>query len=183
MKIKHNLLKASIFVTLLLLMMELYRWYLWDIDFEHWTVWTFLTDKRNTGLLWNLLLAWIAVFWAWLVYQSSNRILYKFLSLVWILWLPNTLYMVTDIKYFGRDEGMTLLYDIIFYALFAIAGIVLYLLAVHLVWLKYKFTKKWLGLITVLAIIGVVVGRIFRWNSWDIFTDPQKMLSDFINLF
>ena len=183
MKMKRNLFKASIFITLLLLMMELYRWYLWGVNFETKTMWSFLSNKAHTGLLWNLLLAWIAVLLGWFVCKLSNGILAKFLSLVWILWLPNTLYMVTDLKYFRNDETTTLFYEIIFYALFAIAGILLYLLAVHLVWLKYKFTKIWLGLITGLAIIGVVVGRVLRWNSWDVFTDPQKMLSDLINLF
>lgn len=179
---KRKLFKASIYITLLLLILELYRWYLWDID-ERWTVWTFLENKAHTGLLWNLLLGWIAVFVGWLVFKSRNQILTKFLSLVWILWLPNTLYMVTDLKYFRADKETTLLHEIVFFSLFGITGILLFGLAVHLVWLKTKFNKAWLGIITGLSIFGVVIGRVLRWNSWDIFTDPQKILSFFMDLF
>ena len=183
MKIKNNLFKANILVTLTLVLLVGYRWYLWDIDFRSWTIWSFLTNKGNTGLLWNLFLAWVAVFLGWLVYKSQHRILTKFLSLVWVLWLPNTLYMVTDFKYIGIDDKTSFLHEIVFFSLFCLSGILLYLLSVRLVWLKYRFRKIWFVIITGVAIIGVVAGRVLRWNSWDIFTDPQKILSDLSNLF
>jgi len=180
---KRKLFKSSIFITILLVMLEGYRWYSWEMNYENWTVWTFLTNKGHTGLLWNLLLGWIAVLFGWLVLKSQNRIWAKFLSLVWILWLPNTLYMLTDLKYFGADKTTSLIQEVVFFSLFGIAGIILYGLSVYLVWLRYKFNKKWLAIITSLAIIGVAAGRLLRWNSWEVFTNPQKLLSDFINLF
>ena len=180
---KRNLLKISIFITFLLMLMECYRWYGWDIDTDSWTVWSFLMNKGHTGLLWNLLLGWIAVFLGWLVFKSKHRILTNFLSLVWILWLPNTLYMITDLKYFRNDESTSLLHELLFFSLFGLSGILLFGLAVYLVWLKYKFGKKWFAIITSLAIIGVVIGRVLRWNSWDVFTNPQKLLSFFMDLF
>lgn len=180
---KRNLFKASIFISLLLLMLELVRWYGWRVDFEEHPPWDFITNKGNTGMLWNILLAWIAVFLGWLVYKSRNQIWRKFLSLVWILWLPNTIYLVTDIKYFRMDKTTTLLHEIVFFSLFSLLGILLYYFAVYLVWLKYKFSKKWLIFITGIAIIGVIIGRVLRWNSWDVFTDPQKILSYFASFF
>ncbi len=180
---QHKLFKVSICISLLLLLLEVYRWYLWNIDPDSWTVWRFLIDKKHTGLLWNLLLAWISVILAWFVLKSKHRILTKFLSLVWVLWLPNTLYMVTDLKYFRSDGGTSIFHEIIFFTLFGIVGVLLYILSVYLVFLKYRFSKRWLGIITVLAIIGVIIGRVLRWNSWDIFTNPEKILTYFLNLF
>lgn len=180
---KRNLFKVSIFISLSLLVLEIDRWNLTQVNYDKWTLWEFLTSKGNIGFLWNLSLAWVAVFLGWLIFKTKNRIWTKFLSLLWILWLPNTLYMITDLKYFGADKTTSFIHDIVFYALFFIAGLVLYTLAVYLVWLKYKFGKKWFVFITSLTIIGVGIGRVLRWNSWDVFTEPQKILTDIINLF
>ncbi len=183
MKSKNNLFKACILISIAIVVLEVYRWSGWDVDFEEWTLWTFITNKGNTGMLWNLLLGWIAVLFSWLVCKMNNRILVKFLSLVWILWLPNTIYMVTDLKYFRADKTTALWHEVLFYTLFGLIGIFLFVLSVYLVWLKYRFNKKWMAIITGLSIVGVVAGRVLRWNSWDIFTAPQKILTDIINLF
>jgi len=58
---KRKLLKWAIILTCLLLILELYRWHQWNIDWSKLTVWQFLSNRGNTGLLWNLLLAWIPV--------------------------------------------------------------------------------------------------------------------------
>lgn len=183
MKIKNDLYKACILISLAIIVLEVYRWSNWDLNFENWTLWTFLSNKGHSGMLWNLFLGWVAVLLGWLVYKTNTRILVKFFSLIWIVWLPNTIYMVTDLKYFRADKTTALWHEVLFFTLFGLVGILLFVLSVYLVWLKYKFNKKWLAIIIGLSIIGVVAGRILRWNSWDIFTDPQKILTDIMNLF
>ncbi len=180
---KKKGLNLAILLSALLLILEIYRWYQWNVDWSKLTVWQFLTNKGNTGLLWNLLLAWIPVILALIIPKDKRTTFVNFLCFVWLLWLPNTLYMITDLKYFRADKKVDLWQEVAFFGIYAFLGFLLYGVAVYILWEKLKFGKKWMAIITVLTIIGVLIGRVLRWNSWDVFTDPGKIISFFTNLF
>ena len=91
--------------------------------------------------------------------------------------------MITDLKYFRADKKIELWQEVTFFGIYAGLGLLLYCLAVYIVWEKLKFSKKWMIIITFLTLIGVWFGRVLRWNSWDIFLNPSKIISFFTNLF
>ena len=81
---KKKGLNIAILLSGLLLILEVYRWYQWNVDWSKLTVWQFLTNRGNTGLLWNLLLAWIPVILAFLIPKNKRSIFVKFLCFVWL---------------------------------------------------------------------------------------------------
>lgn len=180
---KRKAIIWAIILSSILVLLEAYRWYGWEVDWTKQTVWEFLLNKQNTGLIWNLILAWMPVLFAMLIPVGKSFIRIKILTALWMLWLPNTLYLITDLKYFKGDKTTHILHELTFFGIYTLMGFLLYGLAIYIVWEKIRFRKIWLIIITVLSIIGVLIGRVLRWNSWDVFTDPGKIISFITNLF
>ena len=152
--------------------------------------------ERYRFLLWNLFLAWIP-YWAamglWIIHQvkkhwpvAVRRISLAALGAIWFLFLPNAPYLVTDLVHFRRilGGGMWGWSDIFMMMIFIWTGLLLGALSLHLVHLAIALTfgraAGWgfvAGMVPLTA-IGVYVGREFRWNSWEVITDPEKLLSD-----
>lgn len=179
-RLESSLLKGCAILSLLVIALQGLRWYLlgndlWQVD---WPI--FLQKKANTGLLWNMLLGWGAVAFAIYYRKIEHQLMDKFFLLLWFLWLPNTLYMLTDVKYFGSYEELSLWQDIVFFSCFLILGLSLYFLAVLMVWIKLRFSRIWFLGLTFIMIIGVIIGRVLRWNSWDVFSYPFELLTKLI---
>ncbi|HEY2981774.1 MAG TPA: DUF1361 domain-containing protein, partial [Anaerolineales bacterium] len=73
---------------------------------------------RYTSLMWNLFLAWIPFVLAYLAYGLSWRkhLLYlaiPVMTLLWLLFFPNALYILTDLQHLSRETYNTpLWYDV-----------------------------------------------------------------------
>jgi uncharacterized membrane protein len=129
--------------------------------------------------VWNLVLAWIPVFFAAGFGVVSQRIWLIPLGLGWLAFLPNAPYLMTDLMHLGsRNE---LWRHVMQYGVAAWTGILLGVVSMHLV--HQRVTRKFgslTGWITVivsvgLCAIGVVIGRFQRWNSWDLLTRPDAV--------
>ncbi|MEM6319950.1 MAG: DUF1361 domain-containing protein [Bacteroidota bacterium] len=162
-------------LSAVLIVLQLHRWSKWTLPLSEIDWYPFLMDSRNSGFMWNVIYGWIAVFFGWLAYLSKPKYLAYLLAGLWLLWLPNTLYLVTDIKYYGADRMVAWWQDVLFFGAIALIGILLYLLALKLVQQRFGFSKRGTILITILSLIGVIIGRILRWNSWDVFLNPDKI--------
>jgi uncharacterized membrane protein len=138
-------------------------------------------------LLWNLVLAWIPLLLAILVYdryRAGARLLPLSPALaLWLLFLPNAPYIFTDFVHLSRDSRAPLWYDGIELSAFAFTGLLIgfvSLYLVHAVW-RNRFGARtgWLGVLVVLALVsvGVYLGRFKRWNSWDLISQPGKRLA------
>lgn len=136
-------------------------------------------------LVWNLELAWIPFVVAVVFYDSWRRgrprSLLAVLGSLWLLFLPNAPYMVTDLVHLGRIGGAPLWYDGAMISAFAGTGLLLGLGSVfltHSVALRTLGTRLgWAVLLPVLALCsaGVVLGRFARLNSWDALTRPGRL--------
>jgi len=137
-------------------------------------------------LVWNLVLAWIPLTLALLVYdryQDGTGLARTAPALaLWLLFLPNAPYIVTDVKWLGEYHGGSPVYDAFLIALAALLGLALGFVSIYLVQTvvaaRYGrpmgWALAWAAL--VLSGLGVYLGRFQRWNSWDVFTEPTRVV-------
>jgi uncharacterized membrane protein len=138
-------------------------------------------------LVWNLALAWIPFVLAILLYDSRRRetgpVGVAALAGLWLIFLPNAPYIVTDFVHLGRDPLAPLWFDGITIASFAGVGLLLGLGSVCLV---HSVVRRAVGTrlawcvaggALALSSIGIYLGRFLRLNSWDALTRPHELVS------
>ncbi len=142
------------------------------------------TESYTYGfLIWNLFLAWIPFFISSVLLKNHNKLNSKIYNLslftLWILFLPNCPYIITDIIHLiDIRMYMPVWYDLILTTSFAFSGMftgIVSLYQIHL-FLNQKISKNkaWLTILFLICLssFGVYLGRYQRWNSWDLFTKP-----------
>jgi uncharacterized membrane protein len=144
------------------------------------------TDFRF--LVWNLILAWVPLVLALVVYDGYRRrgaLLAMTPALVlWLLFLPNAPYIVTDFVHLSADTRASLWLDGIELSAFAWTGMLLGFVSLYLVHavVRHRFgpITGWGAVLGVLALasVGVYLGRVKRWNSWDVLTQPGAKLAE-----
>ena len=144
-------------------------------------------------LAWNLFLAWMPLLFSYIALQlgkSKFNFAWALLFLVpWLLFLPNAPYLITDLVHLRPRTGIPYWYDISLVASFAFGGIVLgfaSLSQIHqLLLIKFRPLWVWLGMATFSfgTGFGVYLGRVQRYNSWDIIDHPGKIIIDVIQPF
>jgi uncharacterized membrane protein len=139
-------------------------------------------------LLWNLTLAWIPLVVALGVYDCYRRGL-PFASLtpailVWLLFLPNAPYIVTDFVHLNPAGRAPLWFDAVVISSFAWTGLLLGFASLYLLHAvaRHRFGARvgWLGALSALGLssVGVYAGRFLQWNSWDLLTRPGERLAE-----
>ncbi len=140
-------------------------------------------------LVWNLILAWIPLLLAirlsmvladklWSSWEAMLT------SVLWLFFLPNSFYMITDYIHLQEVVRFDLLYDTLMFTSFIFTGVVLGFTSLVLVHaqLRKRFTNRTsslsIGLILLLCSFGIYIGRDLRWNSWDFLTNPGGLLFD-----
>jgi uncharacterized membrane protein len=147
---------------------------------------------EQSAIAWNLLLAWIPFLLALIVYERAGNaagdgrptVALTALGLLWLLFLPNAPYIVTDLKYVGRGGGVPVLYDVLLLSAAAWTGLLLGLTSLFLV---HAVARRLVGPVNAWAFVvgavalssfGIYLGRVQRWNSWDVFARPTQLLGD-----
>lgn len=144
-----------------------------------------LTPTHFTFLNWNIFLALLPLDFAIIVNISKRRSIQIIFSLLWLLFYPNTMYMITDfihLQYIGI--GLTVRMQYFNYAVLAAGvfmGIVLGMLSIELI-LKHYFHRRQELLqlvlifgLSLIASVGIYLGRFLRLNSWDVFTQTHRV--------
>ncbi len=141
-------------------------------------------------LIWNLFLAGIPFVISLLITtqkQVGGKRFYVVmlpLLLIWLMFLPNAFYIITDLFHLRPKNQIPLWYDLLLLLSFAWTGLVLgYLSLIDIHELVERRSGKrtaWLFAIGILVLcaFGVYLGRYLRWNSWDLFTRPNALLGD-----
>lgn len=138
-------------------------------------------------LIWNLILAWIPLLLGLFVYDRYRRgrpLLVLAPALVlWLLFLPNAPYIVTDFVHLAPGRASPLWLDGVELSAFAWTGMLLGFVSLYLVHAvaRHRFggAVGWLGVLGTLGLVsaGVYLGRVKRWNSWDLITEPGTKLA------
>ncbi len=140
-------------------------------------------------LAWNLFLAWLPLLFALRLtrvlqhklWSSGEGLLY---SCLWLVFLPNSFYMISDFIHLQEVTRVNLLYDTLMFTSFIYSGVIvgfssLYLIHVQLRRRLAERPAAWLMAATLLVCsFAIYVGRDLRWNSWDILTNPGGLLFD-----
>ncbi|HEY4060412.1 MAG TPA: DUF1361 domain-containing protein [Puia sp.] len=153
-------------------------------------------------LIWNLFLAYVPyAISGWLTYRrermAGGYVLLVLLSLVWLVTVPNTFYILTDLYHLGddyNDRQVPQWFDLVMILSFAWNGLLLGVLSVRQmekIWapslrksapdgrahewmaeLLFVYPIMWLNA------LGVYTGRYLRYNSWEIVSNPFRLLGD-----
>ncbi|HVX48460.1 MAG TPA: DUF1361 domain-containing protein [Candidatus Saccharimonadales bacterium] len=140
-------------------------------------------------LLWNLFLAWVPVAFAVRLVSVLRRKLWSSweamgLSVLWLVFLPNSFYMISDFIHLQDVQRVDLIYDTVMMTSFIYTGVTLGFSSLYLIHLQlrrrfHRMTAAYLIALTLLlSSIAVYMGRDLRWNSWDVLTNPGGLLFD-----
>lgn len=154
-----------------------------------WCVLLLVVRKHEYGdagypyLVWNLVLAWLPLALAVLlvVTYARSRSVVELLAVggAWLLFLPNAPYMITDFVHLGTEHK---LFDTIVISSFALTALALGFISLVLVQLVVtRAGGALLGWLTVVgslfaASFGIYLGRVLRFNSWDVIRRPHQLL-------
>lgn len=139
--------------------------------------------KAFTFLPWNLFLAWVPLGAAVAVHlvrrietvpRAVRWAILCGLAVVWLVFFPNSFYLITDLLHFNVRPGVPRWFDLMILASFACLGVQLGYVSLRLIhrWAEDWFGRLagWLTVLGTLALtsVGVFLGRFWRWNSWDL---------------
>jgi uncharacterized membrane protein len=146
----------------------------------------------NVGWMgWNLVLALVPLGLAWFLFGRRPRP-------VWLLWtggamfvafLPNAPYVLTDVLHLPVEMAAVDADPWLAAALLAQYGCLLAVGFVAYVLSLVRFERwlaargmsrravRWVDLaLHALCAVGILLGRVFRFNSWDVVADPRQLL-------
>ena len=150
----------------------------------HWT-----KNFSYLYLIWNLFLAWVPLLIAFQLQQFYLRFPKRYsvillISCMWLLFFPNSPYIITDLIHLNTGNAVPIWYDAILIFAFALAGLITGFISLYFIHevLDCFFHKpvNWgiISFVFVLSGYGIYLGRVLRWNSWDLFTRPKLLLLD-----
>jgi uncharacterized membrane protein len=140
-------------------------------------------------LIWNLLLAWLPLIFAVRLMAVLKTKLWSSweglaTSLLWLVFLPNSFYMISDFIHLQDVQRVDILYDSLMFTSFIYTGVVLGFSSLYLVHLQLARRLPrpqatfWMAAVLLICSTAIYVGRDLRWNSWDIITNPGGLLFD-----
>ncbi|MVM38147.1 DUF1361 domain-containing protein [Spirosoma sp. HMF3257] len=137
-------------------------------------------------LTWNLFLAWFPL-GVVLVLRDlrdsgfSSRWLFMGGLFLWLAFFPNAPYIITDLFHIKHIDSPLLWFDTMAIFLFALTGVLIGLYSILLVhrMIQPQLGQRltWLAILAtqILSGFGIYLGRVGRWNSWDILTNPSSL--------
>jgi uncharacterized membrane protein len=140
-------------------------------------------------LVWNLFLAWVPLCSAlalWYFSHYGRRTLFLLLLFFagWLIFFPNSPYIVTDLLHLEPRQNVPLWYDLLLIFSFAWNGLILGFTSLWIVQgvIEQMFGRatSWFVVVCTLAAsgFGIYLGRFLRWNSWDVVADPHGLAAD-----
>jgi uncharacterized membrane protein len=142
---------------------------------------------RYCFLIWNLFLAWLPLMFALLAreqYRNGNRSGWRLFAYgaAWLLFFPNAPYIFTDLIHLTNHYFLNFWVDLAVVLSCAFTGLVLGFVSLYLmqsvVTQMLGRAASWLFVAgaACLCSFGIYVGRFLRFNSWDVITQPAKLV-------
>lgn len=144
---------------------------------------------RYWFLFWNLFLAWVPVLLAWLLLKQLKKQPWReplpvLLTLLWLGFLPNSFYLISDLVHLKNTGEVGMLYDSVMFMSIILNGLIAGMLSLY--WVHVELMKRRTKQFAHLLIAGVIfcasfaiyLGRSLRWNTWDLLASPAAILFD-----
>jgi uncharacterized membrane protein len=117
-----------------------------------------------------------------------------FTYFVWLLFIPNTIYLVTDLAHLSWElpqvSGIWSILIILQFILLAIIGVVTYMVSMisfertlhkKIRKASERLTLLIIGTINILIGVGIILGRVYRIHSWHVFTQTGRVIASFVD--
>ena len=145
-------------------------------------------------MLYNIFLALVAVGFGFVSLRISGSYLKFLFGLLWLLFLPNTIYIFTDVIHLIHQwhQGSLSFNLLLFlqYSIYDAAGLVTFMVG----FLPFEKLLQWVTILKKRPTISIIIlnfyiafclvmGRVERINSWDVFTRPIKTIEATIHVF
>jgi len=140
-------------------------------------------------LVWNLFLAWLPLVFSYgLVRILRHRLWSEWsaisLSLAWLLFLPNSFYIVSDFIHLQDVPRSYILFDSLTFTLFVLNGLALGYTSLYMVQSQLRqrlgvvHAGSFAAGVLLLCSFAIYLGRDLRWNSWDVLVNPAGIIFD-----
>lgn len=149
-----------------------------------------LFNQSTIRIVWNLFLALIPLTLSFYLFRptASRNLVWWTILLVFIAFLPNAPYILTDsihiIELWQNYPSWAIALVLIpQYALFIVAGFEAYVIALTKLeeysanLFSPQFSLLVRAIIHGLCAIGIYLGRFERFNSWDLLTRPKQVIT------
>lgn len=150
----------------------------------------FMTENfRYIFLIWNLILAYVPYYIASKINTESIPMPIKLVLIcVWLVFFPNAPYLVTDFVHINNSTSAVIWFDVVLLFMFAYTGMYMAIKSADVIhtWLISKLGNG-LAILTIvisflLSGFGIYLGRVERWNSWNIINQPFSLLNEILQL-
>jgi len=136
-------------------------------------------------LAWNLFLAAVPAVAAWFFARAMGRnsslIERVGWFVVWLVFLPNAPYIITDFVHLTTRPGIPFWYDTALLVSCAGTGLLLGYTSIadvqFVIARRFSPLAGWMlvAAAVLLSGFGIYLGRFLRWNSWDTLTSPRQL--------
>ncbi len=137
----------------------------------------FTKQTSYIWLNWNLFLALLPIGFAVLAVTLKKKWLSTTMILLWLGFLPNAPYLITDFIHLADVGPKSLLwFDAIMIFSYSFAGLMAWVLSLNIL-KNHLHWKQWsVWFIALLSGFGIYLGRYIRFNTWDIITHPLSLM-------
>lgn len=136
---------------------------------------------------WNLFLAVIPLAISTFLVQTKFKNSHWLILIVWLIFFPNAPYIITDLVHLKERYPVPLWFDIILIFSAATNGLIMAYVSLRQVesFLTTKMSRPKTNLVLLgclfLSSFGIYLGRVLRWNSWDILLNPFDLTLEIIH--
>lgn len=145
-------------------------------------------------ILWNIFLALLPFLVSSILLninkqKTINQITFISVGIIWLLLIPNSPYIITDLIHIGEVRFAPDLFDSFLIFTSAWTGLLLGMYSINHMEqiLSTRYSKKITSYILVVAMFlisfGIYLGRFLRFNSWDVFANPGYFLNAIKEIF
>ncbi|MGN6419140.1 MAG: DUF1361 domain-containing protein [Pseudobacter sp.] len=143
-------------------------------------------------LIWNIFLGALPYFITRTISKNpaltASRFRFILVFLLWLFWMPNSFYIITDLFHLGSTPNMPRWYDLALILSCAWNGLLLGVLSVRqmekILQERAPKISGWWFIVPVMFLNawGVYIGRFLRFNTWDIVSNPFVLMADILDM-